>query len=92
MLLVNIGELIGIEEKGLLMKKGKEMSKTGRVKNAFLLTRGKKIVDYGRMNSKECKQYLSENHRVYDVRGSVVMPAFCDSHQCPGITHQALDI
>ena len=56
MLLVNIGELIGIEEKGLLMKKGKEMSKTGRIKNAFLLTRGKKIVDYGRMNSKECKQ------------------------------------
>ena len=80
MLIVNIKELVGIEEQGRLLKRGKEMSETGRIKDAFLLTKGKKIVDYGPMNSDACRQYLSENHRVYDVKGCVVMPAFCDSH------------
>ena len=32
------------------------------------------------MDSDACRKYLAENHRVYDVNGSVVMPAFCDSH------------
>lgn len=80
MLLVNIKELVGIEEEGRLMKCGAEMSEIGRIKNAFLLTRGKKIVDYGPMNSPECKRYLSENRRIVDVSGSLVMPCFCDSH------------
>lgn len=80
MLLVNIKELVGIEEEGCLMKCGAEMSEIGRIKNAFLLTRGKKIVDYGPMDSPECKRYLSENRRIVDVSGSLVMPCFCDSH------------
>ena len=80
MLIVNIKELVGIEEQGRLLKRGKEMAETGRIKNAFLLTKGKKIEDYGPMDSESCRKYLSENHRVYDVSGSVVMPAFCDSH------------
>ncbi len=80
MLIVNIKELVGIEEQGRLMKRGKEMAETGRIKDAFLLIKGKKIADYGSMDSEACKQYLAENHRVYDVKGSVVMPAFCDSH------------
>ena len=80
MLLVNIKELVGIEEEGRLMKRGAEMSEIGRIKNAFLLTKGKKIVDYGPMDSPECKRYLSENRRIIDVNGSLVMPCFCDSH------------
>ena len=80
MLLVNIKELVGIEEEGRLMKRGAEMSEIGRIKNAFLLTKGKKIVDYGTMDSPECKRYLSENRRIIDVSGSLVMPCFCDSH------------
>ena len=80
MLLVNIKELIGIEEEGRLLKRGSEMATTGRIKDAFLFVKGKKIVDYGSMDSDVCRKYLSENHRVYDVKGSVVMPAFCDSH------------
>lgn len=60
MLIVNIKELVGIEEQGLLLKRGKEMSETGRIKDAFLLTKGKKIVDYSPMNSDACRQYLSE--------------------------------
>ena len=47
MLIVNIKELVGIEEQGRLLKRGKEMSETGRIKDAFLYIKGKKIEDYG---------------------------------------------
>ena len=80
MLIVNIKELVGIEEQGRLLKRGKEMAETGRIKNAFLYIKGKKIEDYGPMDSEACRKYLAENHRIHDVKGSVVMPAFCDSH------------
>ena len=80
MLIVNIKELVGIEEQGRLLKRGAEMAETGRIKDAFLLIKGKKIVDYGPMDSDACRKYLAENHRIHDVKGSVVMPAFCDSH------------
>ena len=80
MLIVNIKELVGVEEKGLMLKRGFEMAETGRIKNAFLLIKGKKIADYGPMDSEACRKYLAENHRIHDVKGSVVMPAFCDSH------------
>ena len=80
MLIVNIKELVGIEEQGRLLKRGPEMAETGRIKDAFLLIKGKKIADYGPMDSDVCRKYLAENHRIHDVKGSVVMPAFCDSH------------
>ncbi len=80
MLIVNIKELVGIEEQGRLLKRGPEMAETGRIKDAFLLIKGKKIADYGPMDSEACRKYLAENHRIHDVKGSVVMPAFCDSH------------
>ncbi len=80
MLIANIKELVGIEEDGKLLKRGAEMSQTGRLKNAFLLTKGKKIADYGSMDSDAFKKYVAENHRIIDVSGSLVMPCFCDSH------------
>ena len=80
MLIVNIKELVGVDDQGRLLKRGSEMAETGRVKNAFLLIKGKRIADYGPMSSEACKKYLAENHRIHDVKGSVVMPAFCDSH------------
>ena len=80
MLIVNIKELVGIEEQGRLLKRGKEMAETGRIKDAFLYIKGKKIEDYGPMDSDVFRKYLAENHRIHDVKGSVVMPAFCDSH------------
>ncbi len=80
MLIVNINELVGIEEQGRLLKRGSEMAETGRIKNAFLLIKGRKIADYGSMDSEACRKYLAENHRVFDAQGRVVMPTFCDSH------------
>lgn len=80
MLIVNIQELVGVEEQGCLLKSGSEMDSTGRIRNAFLYIKGKKIADYGLMDSEMCRRYLSENHKIVDVEGSLVMPAFCDSH------------
>ena len=80
MLIVNIKELVGIEEQGRLLKRGKEMAESGRIKDAFLYIKGKRIEDYGPMDSEACRKYLTENHRIHDVKGSVVMPALCDSH------------
>ena len=53
---------------------------TKRIQNAFVLLKGEKIVDYGRMDSESGKKYLSENHRVVDAKGGMVLPCFCDSH------------
>lgn len=80
MLLINISELSGIEESGKLLKSGAEMAEIGRLQNAFVLIEGKKIVDYGKMDSESGKKYLSENHCVVDAKGGVVLPCFCDSH------------
>lgn len=80
MLIINISELAGIDESGKLLKSGAEMAETGRVQNAFVLLKGKKIADYGRMDSESGKKYLSENHRVVDAKGGMVLPCFCDSH------------
>ncbi len=80
MLIINISELAGIEETGQRLKVGAEMAETGRIQNAFVLLKGEKIVDYGRMDSESGKKYLSENHRVVDAKGGMVLPCFCDSH------------
>ncbi len=80
MLINNIKELCGIIDDGLMVKAGVGMSEVKRIKNAFLLIRGSKIVDYGSMNSPEYQQYLSTERKVVDAKGGVVMPCFCDSH------------
>jgi len=80
MLIINIKQLCGIEESGKLLKKGSEMSEIGKIENAFLFTKGEKIAAYGRMDSEEYKKLISENHRVVDAKGGLVLPAFCDSH------------
>lgn len=80
MLIINIKQLCGIVEDGQLLKKGAEMSELKRIDNAFLYIKGKKIADYGTMDSDACRKYMSENHRVVDARGGLVLPCFCDSH------------
>lgn len=80
MLIINIKQLCGIVEDGLLLKKGAEMSELKRIDNAFLYIKGKKIADYGKMDSDACRKYMSENHRVVDACGGLVLPCFCDSH------------
>lgn len=80
MLINNIKSLYGIVEGDVVKKCGREMSEVGKIDNAFLLTKGRKIVDYGSMNSPEYKQYLASEKKVVDAVNGLVMPAFCDSH------------
>ena len=80
MLIINIKELVGIVEDGSLMKAGAAMSEVNRIENAFLYIKGKKIADYGKMDSPEYQQYLQKERKVVDAKGGIVMPTFCDSH------------
>ena len=80
MLIINIKELVGIVEDGSLMKAGTAMSEVNRIENAFLYIKGKKIADYGKMDSPEYQQYLQKERKVVDAKGGIVMPTFCDSH------------
>lgn len=80
MLIINIKELCGIVEDGKLLKRGAEMSELNRIENAYLYIKGEKIADYGAMDSEQCRKLLSENHKVVDAKGGIVMPCFCDSH------------
>ncbi|MDY0078393.1 MAG: imidazolonepropionase [Bacteroidales bacterium] len=82
LLLHSIKELIGIEEDGRLLLRGKEMSKVQTIREAFLLIEGDKITDYGKMTA---ERFSSLKARIpakdqIDAAGKLVMPAFCDSH------------
>ena len=75
LLIVNIGEIVGIVPEGVLRKQGPEMSETGVLKDAWLRVEDGLIKDFGPMA--ECPAAEGE---VLDAEGGMVMPAFCDSH------------
>ena len=75
LLIVNIGELVGIVPEGVLRKQGAEMSETGVLKDAWLRIEDGLIKDFGPMS--ECPETGSD---VLDADDGMVMPAFCDSH------------
>ena len=80
MLIINIKELTGIDEKKRLLKSGAEMAETKTIKNAFVYIKDSKIEDYGSMRSDKYKELAAIDHKVIDAKGRLVMPAFCDSH------------
>jgi imidazolonepropionase len=80
MLIINIKELCGIVENGILWKAGSAMSDVKRIKNAYLYIKGSKIADYGEMSSPKYQEYLTTERKVVDAKGGLVLPAFCDSH------------
>ncbi len=75
LLIVNIGELVGIVPEGVLRKQGAEMSETGILKDAWIRIEDGLIKDFGPMS--ECPETGSD---VLDADGGMVMPAFSDSH------------
>lgn len=91
LILRNIYSLIGIEESGLLLKKGKGMSELGILNNAWLYIKDGKIKAFGNepLNSKEIFENTDEHSvtesftdkiEILDCSGSMVFPSFCDSH------------
>ncbi|MBR6692288.1 MAG: imidazolonepropionase [Bacteroidaceae bacterium] len=76
LLVKNIGTIAGIDESGRTRLAGEEMSRTGTLDNAWLLTDGNRIKDYGTKESQPCE----EGHTVIDAKGGWLFPSFCDSH------------
>jgi len=80
-LIKNIKELIGIQEEGKLLLKGKEMAQLNTIQDAWLLIDGEKIKDFGSMQdlNEEIFDDIDEYNEI-DATGKIVMPSFCDSH------------
>ena len=77
LLVKNIGTIAGIDESGRTRLAGEEMSRTGTLDNAWLLTDSNRIKEYGTMESLPCV----EGHTVIDAKGGWLFPSFCDSHR-----------
>src|SRR5690554_3739410 len=79
-LIKNIKELVGVDNKARLLVKGADMAKLNTIKNAYLLINGEIIEDYGKME--DLSNSLLDNGKIkeIDASGKMVFPAFCDSH------------
>ena len=75
LLIIHIGELVGIVPEGMMRKQGAEMSETGVLKNAWLRIEDGLIKNFGPMT-----EYPVTEGDVIDAEDGMVMPAFCDSH------------
>ncbi|MFZ4520636.1 MAG: imidazolonepropionase [Bacteroidales bacterium] len=78
-LVKNIKEIIQVEQKPQRMVAGKAMSVLNTVKDAWLLTEGDRIKDFGVMPVPESISQ-DQTHQVIDATGRMVFPSFCDSH------------
>ena len=73
---VNIRQLVQVRPIGFDKVAGKDMNELPVINDAFLITRGDRIVDYGKMNDFKSKAY--EN--CIDLAERIVLPSWCDSH------------
>ena len=78
----NIKQLNQIETNPVLFRAGKEMKDFYTIENAYLLTEGEFILDFGLMKdfSEEKLNFIKENIEVIDASGKMIFPSFCDSH------------
>ena len=76
-LITNIKELIQVENQAKKWVSGKDMAKIETIKNAWLLTKGDKIVDFGNMN--ELPKDIKATEAI-DATNKMVYPSFVDSH------------
>ena len=76
LLVKNIGCIVGIDESERTRVSGKDMSEIATLQNAWLLTDGTRIKDYGTMDT------LPEagEAEIIDAQGGWLFPSFCDSH------------
>ena len=76
LLVKNIGCIVGIDESGRTRVSGKDMDTIATLENAWLLTDGERIKEYGTMDSiPGC-----DDCDVIDAYGGWLFPSFCDSH------------
>jgi imidazolonepropionase len=78
----NIKQLIQVEENPVVWRAGKEMQTLHTIENAYLITEGKTIIDFGRMSDFNPTKLskIKEKVEEIDAAGKMVFPSFCDSH------------
>ena len=76
LLIKNIKKLIQCRTEDESYVSGKDMSSLPSIDNAFLYIEDDKIIDFGEMQ--DC--LYSNVEEVYDAKGSMVLPSWCDSH------------
>jgi imidazolonepropionase len=78
----NIKSLIQTETKPILFRAGQAMKNLPKIDNAYLIVKGNRIYDYGKMEnySEQLLQSLDEPIERIDATGKMVIPSFCDSH------------
>ncbi|MEA3479076.1 MAG: imidazolonepropionase [Bacteroidota bacterium] len=81
-LIKNIKELLQIDEQARDFVSGARMSTLKTLKDAFLLTDGDQIVDFGQMSDLDITALGGKYTKlqVFDASGRMVLPAWCDSH------------
>lgn len=81
-LIKNIKELVQVEDKPVLLRKGKEMSELKTIKNAWLFIEDDKIAAFGEMDNQTLFNKVTENKNFTEIDASskMVFPSFCDSH------------
>jgi len=73
----NIKQLSGIQEDISVLKlKGKEMGILNTIENAYLETENGLISGFGKMENLP----ESDNTKLVDCTGKIILPAWCDSH------------
>lgn len=78
LLLTNIKQLVNIRSESRPLY-GKEMSELPSLENAWLVTEGKDITGFGKMESLQ-KELPNPPSDQFDCSGRLVMPCWCDSH------------
>ena len=76
-LISNIKELVQVEESPKKWVAGADMSKIQTIKNAWLLTEGDRIKDFGSMDSMPTDLNFKDH---INANGRMVFPSFVDSH------------
>jgi imidazolonepropionase len=80
-LIINIKELVGIDEKQNPYVAGAKMGELQTIKNAFLFIEKGLILEYGSMNHLFVPEdWKRKGIKVIDASGKLVFPSFCDSH------------
>jgi len=78
LLFINIKELVQVRDVPISFVAGAKMQVLPTIQDAYLLTKGDYIVDFGRMEDLP-NMDLAEN-QIVDVTGRMIFPTWCDSH------------
>ena len=82
LLIKNIKKLVQVENTPCEFRSGEEMKTLQYIDDAFLMTKGELIYEFGPMDqlTDQFIEQISEPIEEIDATGKMVFPSFCDSH------------